>query len=126
MAERKERAAPLEWAAAVVGLLIFFGLFGTIFMQGLRNDDAAPNLVIEGQNMVPAPGGTLVQFTIHNRSARTAAAVTVEGRVDGVSAPSQVTIDYVPAHSRVSAGLMFPGDLRGRRTEIRPIGFRRP
>ena len=127
MAEREQRAAPLEWAAAAFGLLIFLGLFGAIFMEAARRDDAVtPQLAIESQRMVAAPSGTVVEFVVHNRSFRTAAAVVVEGQVEGQSAPSHVTIDYVPAHSRVSAGLMFPGDIRGRRVEIRPVGYRRP
>jgi uncharacterized protein (TIGR02588 family) len=121
------RAAPLEWLAAVIGLAIFIGLFATIFQHGLEQDRAAvPDLVVEQQRVVPTASGSLVEFTIRNRSNQTAAAVVVEGRMTGSDAPSTVTIDYVPARSRVRAGLMFAGDVRGRKLEIQPVGYREP
>ncbi|HYC95133.1 MAG TPA: hypothetical protein VEB39_05480 [Sphingomicrobium sp.] len=126
----REVAAPLEWLAAAIGLAIFIGLFATILVQGLDQSRAAvPDLVVEDQRIVPTSAGTLVEFTIHNRSTQTAAAVVIEGRLVGSigqEAPAQATIDYVPARSKVAAGLIFPGDIRGRTIEIRPVGYRRP
>ncbi|MDP9422846.1 MAG: hypothetical protein M3Q19_08440 [Pseudomonadota bacterium] len=126
----REVAAPLEWLAAAIGLMIFAGLFATILVQGLEPDrSAVPDLVVENQRIVPTSAGRLVEFTIHNRSAQTAAAVVIEGRLVGSigqESPAQVMIDYVPARSKVSAGLIFPGDIRGRAIEIRPVGYRRP
>lgn len=126
----REAAAPLEWLAAAVGLLIFLGLFATIFSQGIEQSRGeVPQLVVEGQRIVPAQAGSLVEFTVHNRSRQTAAAVVIEGRLSGAGGQeqlAQVTIDYVPARSRVTAGLIFPGDIRDRKVEIRPIGYRQP
>lgn len=124
----KDKAAPLEWLAAAIGLTIFIALFAVILRQEIgQGRAAAPDLAIEDVRVTPTPGGSLVQFTVHNRSDQTAAAVSVEGKPAGAaSPPSTVTIDYVPAKSRVSAGLIFAGDMKGRPVEIRPVGYRRP
>jgi uncharacterized protein (TIGR02588 family) len=130
MTSEKHRAAPLEWLAAAIGLVVFAGLFGTIFAQGLERDPAAvPDLLIEDLRVVPATAGSLVQFTVRNRSSVTAAAVQIEGTLagpDGQEMSATATVDYVPARSKVTAGLIFPGDVRGRQVEIRPVGYRRP
>ena len=126
--EKREAAAPLEWLAAAIGLIIFAGLFATIFDHGLERA-TAPDLVIEQDRIVATEAGTLVEFTIHNRSSRTAAAVVVEGRMPdpaGKDVTGQVTIDYVPAKTKVGGGLIFPGRIRGRTAEIRAVGYRRP
>lgn len=129
MAERSARPAPLEWVAAAIGLAIFAALFWTIFAQTGDRHAAVPDLVIERRRMIATPGGTTVAFDVRNRSDRTAAAVVVEGRLlDGKAevASSEVTIDYVPARSRVGAGLMFSESAQGRRVEIRAVGYRDP
>ena len=130
MPERKDRPAPLEWIAAAIGLAIFVALFGTIFVQAGRSDRAAiSDLIIEHRGMVAAPGGTHVTFDVFNPSDKTAAAVVINGRLlDGARevASSEVTIDYVPARSRVGAGLMFGKSHGGRHVEVRAVGYREP
>jgi uncharacterized protein (TIGR02588 family) len=130
MAERKDRPAPLEWIAAAIGLAIFVTLFGTIFVQAGKGDRASiSHLIVEHRAIVAMPGGTHVTFDVLNPSDRTVAAVVISGRLlDGARevASSEVTIDYVPARSRVGAGLMFGESPAGRRVEVRAVGYREP
>ena len=130
MAERKDRPAPLEWIAAALGLAIFVTLFATIFVQAGRGDRAAvPDLIVEHRGIVATPGGTHVAFDVLNRSDKTAAAVVINGRLlEGARevASSEVTIDYVPARSRVGAGLKFGESPTGRRVDVRAVGYREP
>lgn len=79
--------------------------------------------------MVGTASGTHVAFDVVNRSDKTAAAVVINGRLlEGARevASSEVTIDYVPAGSRVGAGLMFSESATGRRVEVRAVGYRDP
>ena len=130
MAQSKDRPAPLEWIAAAIGLAIFVTLFGTIFVQAGRNDRASvADLIVEKREVIATPGGAHVALDVANSSDKTAAAVVVQGRLlDGVRevASSEVTIDYVPARSRVRAALIFSESPTGRRVDVRALGYRVP
>ena len=130
MAERKSRPAPLEWVAASIGLAIFIGLFAILFARALNDDKThTADLTVENHRMVATPTGTRVTFDVRNRSGQTAAAVQIKGRLlEGGSEveSSEVTLDYVPARSRVRAGLMFSEAPHGRRVEVHAVGYREP
>ena len=130
MAQSKDRPAPLEWIAAAIGLAIFVTLFGTIFVQAGSGDrDPISDLIVEQRGLIATPSGTHVTLEVLNRSDKTAAAVLIKGRLlDGVRevASSEVTIDYVPARSRVRAALIFSESPTGRRVDVRALGYRVP
>lgn len=115
----------LEWIAAGIGALVALVILGTIGWQALTSgDDPVPLLSASIESVTPAGAGHVVTVRVTNASGRTAAAVQVEGEIDGQT--SSATIDYVPGHGEASAGLIVAADPRRRLLVLRVTGFEHP
>ena len=105
-ARRRDPIPPLEWAAAALGALITVALLFSIGSEAVfGNSDAVPVLSAEVIGVHATPHGHVVEVRVSNASARTGAAVTIEGTAGGET--REATIDYVPGRSRAEAGLIF-------------------
>ncbi|MGH6707194.1 MAG: hypothetical protein ACREB1_10345 [Sphingomicrobium sp.] len=124
-APRRDAVPLLEWAAAGLGLLVLLVMLwvmaGEIVSGG---DDDVPLLSVRVEAVTATPAGHVVQFRITNRSAQTAAAVQVEGKLSDEVATASV--DYVPGRSEARGGLLFEGDPRTGAVELRVTGYELP
>lgn len=135
MANSKRRDAkgqkkpPLEWAAALIGLIITLALLGFVGWQALTSPkNAPPAIVVTAERVMRVEGGYVVEVAARNRSPSTAADVQVEGTLgEGADAPkSNVVFPYVPGRSERRGGLFFTEDPRGKGLEVRALGYTRP
>ena len=125
-----DRTPLLEWIASGVGLLLTLFMLGAIGWEAASGGaDRPPSISVSVGRMMPVESGFAVEVVADNRSAATAAAVQIEGKLtrsDGSVETSSVTLDYVPGDSTRKAGLFFTGDPRRSRLEVRTLGFVRP
>jgi uncharacterized protein (TIGR02588 family) len=119
----------IEWLTGVVSALLVSALIGWIAYEAFTRKAIAPELSASILTTEPSAGGFRVTFEIANAATTTAAAVTVVGRLKGgedVIEESTVTVDYVPAESRVLGALIFENDPGGRQIDIRATGYTDP
>jgi len=125
--ERKAKSDPvplLEWAAAAFGLVMALALLAVLGWAIVHSgDDRVPVLEAHLEAVTATPGGQVAQIRVTNRSGQTAAAVQIEGKLGGEVASA--TIDYIPAHSEASAGLIFERDPRAG-LELSVLGYELP
>lgn len=119
----------LEWAAAALGLGFTLATLGFFAWEATRGDDTPPALEVAVERIVTTSAGYLVEVEIRNRSGTAAAAVGIDGTLTlpGESpASSNLTVDFIPAHSARHAGLHFKADPRAGRLELRVLGYVEP
>ncbi len=121
---------PLEWMAAALGLMLAIALLAIIGREALRATGAqVPLLTVESRRLVTANGTHVVEIVVSNGSVRTAASVQIEGKLTSGGAEvetSVAAIDYVPGNSSATGGLIFAGDPRAHRLELRVTGYEIP
>ncbi len=125
----RAQTSGLEWLAAAIGFALLLFVVGVIGREALLGEGRQPPaIVVQAKRILAVERGYLVEFEATNRTSGTAAAVTIEGEVaDGAdSETSTVTLDYVAGNAKVKGGLFFTGDPRGRRLEIRALGYQEP
>ena len=118
-----------EWAAAAVGLMIVLAVLAFLLIEAVRGSESPPNIRINVLGVEAQEGGYLVRLQVANKGGSTAGQLVVEGTVkphNGEIQRSQVTLDYVPAHSVRGAGLFFTSDPIKARLEVRASGFQDP
>jgi uncharacterized protein (TIGR02588 family) len=115
MAARKAAGPPppplLEWAMGGLGLLLVMAALTVILIEAFGAHEPAR---IEARLTQVRPAGAvwLAEIEVRNLGAETAAAVEIEGRLDGQTA--HATLDYVPAHGLEQVTLAFDADPRDR------------
>ncbi|WP_158044815.1 hypothetical protein [Skermanella pratensis] len=103
---------PLQWATALLGLVMTVGSIGLILYDAF-DQDTPPKLQAHAERHSRIHGRHLVEFVVTNDGGATAARVTVEGtlgRAGTTLETASVTFDYVPAHSQTRGGMLFDHD----------------
>ena len=120
----------LEWIAAGVGALIVCVLLGFLIVKAATWDRSAPPMMrVEPQQVVAGPGGYVAEVEVINSADATGANVQVEGTLKQGGATvetSDATIDYVPGHAHVKAGIQFSHDPRQYQAAFRVTGYEQP
>lgn len=118
----------LEWAVAVLGLLVVLATLGVIVADALRRGNDAPDVTVRADSVRAAAGGWRVHFTAENRGRGTARALGIVGELPGADGPvtSSVTLDYLPGRSVRRGGLFFDRDPRGGGLRLRAEGYQVP
>jgi uncharacterized protein (TIGR02588 family) len=119
-----------EWVAAGIGgALVVAVLAFMSYEAATLGPHPSPKLAIRIDTVLAYPGGYIVEFRATNSGDATAAHVLVQGELrsdSGVVERSESTVDFVPARSWRTGGLVFAQDPRAFRVEVRPVGFDRP
>lgn len=126
--ERKKTSA-LEWLFAVLGLLLVVSVIGYLIYEIVTNEKKPPRLNVKIGEIIANEHGFLVKFKIENTGDENATDVTVEGeatRAKESVEKSDVTIDYVPAHSEKKGGMFFKNDPHDFDFEIHAKGYNEP
>ncbi len=129
MTKGRDPIPALEWAAAGLGLLVAVALLAIIGREALTGSERPlPVLRPEIGRVASTPAGHVVEFRVRNLSEQTAAAVQIEGKLTGGAEDetSIATVDYVPGRSEAAGGLIFAGDPRGGKLELRVTGYEIP
>lgn len=127
---RRDPVPPLEWAAAIAGLLVFLLLVGVVAWEAVRTPaDPVPRLSVTTGRLVQQDGSYLLTLELNNAGMATAAAVQVEGTLRNGGEPvetSSASINLVPGNSRASGGLIFTKDPRKHSLDLRVTGYQVP
>lgn len=118
-----------EWGAASIGIVLLAGSVLFSVQRGLRHGDSPPDIVVTPTAVTEVSQGYLVRFTAENRGAMAAAGVRVEGevrRADGTNETADVTLDYLPAGSTRTGGLIVRSDPRAGNLVLRAVGYHKP
>jgi uncharacterized protein (TIGR02588 family) len=127
--EHGEYIPPLEWAVAIIGLLLVVGAVGFLIYEGVWGDHSPPDIVLETATVEQRETGYLVIFKAANDGGSTAADLQIEGELlDGetVLETSSATLDYLPANSEREGGLFFTNDPNRYTLRLRPLGYQTP
>lgn len=134
--ENSKKASPqpqnpsrLEWLVAALSLVLVLGTVGFLFYQALFGETTPPDISLQVVAIVPSSGGYLVTVQAQNRGGETAAELVVEGELLSAGETletSELTFEFVPAHSSREGGLFFRHDPAGGRLELRAKSYREP
>jgi len=119
----------LEWAVSGLGVAIVTTMLAFIGYNGLKEERTPPDVTVKILGVRPVGQGVLVQIRAKNNGASTAAGLTIEGVVkEGEKdlETSNVTFDYLPAHSTRDGGVYFTKDAAAHRIEVRALGYQMP
>jgi uncharacterized protein (TIGR02588 family) len=115
----------LEWIAAGLGLAAILFVAVVIGREALTAEaEQLPSLEVHATRVVPNAAGFVVEFEVVNHASGTAAAVAIEGQSG--TETSSATIDYVAGNASAKGGLFFRDDPRGRKLELKALGFQTP
>lgn len=78
-----------------------------VLARSVLVDQSPPDLSVRAEVVRPVRSGWAVEVKVTNAGDLTAAAVEIEGEVDGER--SRATIDYVPGRGEQAATLIFSG-----------------
>ncbi|WP_065377150.1 hypothetical protein [Ensifer adhaerens] len=118
----------IEWLTGSVSAIGVIALIGWVGFEAATQSDGAPDLSVKTISSASRDGGYLVMFDVENAADRTAADVVVRGEITAgntVVETVEITLDYVPMHSRTRAGLIFRNEPAGR-SRIFATGFSEP
>jgi uncharacterized protein (TIGR02588 family) len=117
---------PAEWALAAVGAALALAMIGFLVFAAVDTPATAPALAAEVTAVTGRGEGHMVEAEVHNDGGAAAQTVHVEGRlsVDGeVVERVETTVDYIPAGSSRTVGLVFQRDPTTGRIDVVPTGF---
>lgn len=122
--------AILEWIAGAVGAVIAIAMLSLMAgEQATSRPDLPPLMHVEPVALKAVPGQFVLEIKVVNRSHQTAAAVAIEGELEGdgeAVETSSATLTYVPGNSEAEAGLVFTADPRRHRLRLRVTGYEKP
>lgn len=119
----------IEWLTGAICAVLVAGMISWIGYEAVAGQKGQPELSTRIVHQDKVGDGQRAVFLIENTGTRTAATVVVQGEIrDGetVLETSEVTFDYVPAHSSVSGALLFQSTPEAGQLRIRPTGYSDP
>lgn len=114
----------LEWVAAAVGLVLAGTAISLTAWDALFGVKGPPAIEVRLKRVTPTSHGYVAEIEAFNHGGASAAQVEIEGVITGASAErASVTIDYVPAGSRATGGLIFDQEPSAVTLRLRAKGF---
>lgn len=127
-----QRSRPSLWetTAGALGAVIVVATIAFMVYEAVTTPaDPVPQLAVRIDTVVSYAEGHVVEFRATNNGHATAANVQIRGELladTGVVERSESTVDFLPARSWRSGGLVFKADPTRHRVELRVVGFDRP
>jgi uncharacterized protein (TIGR02588 family) len=118
-----------EWVVAALGAALVAATIGYLVWLALGRDQAPPEVQVVVGDVVALEHSFLVAFRAVNTGGSAAAALVIEGELEGpggVVETAQATIDYLPPRSARSGGLFFRNDPRVHALRLSPKGYVEP
>ena len=118
-----------EWVVAGIGLVLIVSVLGALIWDGLVNSRTSVQIELRVQKTVQRGPGELVMVEVQNHGGEVAADLKVRGslfRGETEVESREITIDYVPRHSRKTVGLFFSRPTATHELRLTPIGFVEP
>jgi len=118
-----------EWLVAAVGLGLILFVIGALIWEAASGSDQPPLIELRVKETVPQGSGELVMIEVHNSGGQVASDLKVRGSIGSgasVLESREVTVAYVPRHSRKVIGLFFSQPTAGQNLRLESIGFVKP
>jgi uncharacterized protein (TIGR02588 family) len=115
-----------EWVSLVVSLLLLAVVVGIVVKLWVSETDEPPRFKVETGAARNEAGLVYLPFTLTNDGDKTAAEVTVEGKIvaGGTEEISSTTFDFIPGHARQEGVLVFSADPAS--AEVRVTSYQQP
>jgi uncharacterized protein (TIGR02588 family) len=124
-AKAKDSRIPrAEWAVAALSALLVFGTIAWLAVRAMR-PAAEPEFAVSVDTVTVREGGWTARVRVENRGDRAAAAVEVEGALEGGEV-SGFTLDFLAGRSTRHGALRFRGDPRPAALTLRVRGYADP
>lgn len=118
-----------EWATLAISVVAVVGIVGVLAVDGIFADAGPPEPVVElGVDAAyEMDTGWVVPATVTNDGGAAAEAIVMRATasVEGSEEESDITIDYLPAGTRVEVSFGFSAEPDGE-VMVQTIGFRLP
>ena len=118
-----------EWGVLAISVIAVIGIVGVLLIDGLVNEARPPQPVVEidVDAAYETATGWIVPTSVMNEGDEVAEALILRATatVGGEEEDSEVTLDYLPAGTRVEVSFGFSGRPDGEVT-VQTIGFRLP
>ena len=116
---------PLEWASAVVGLVLALTALGFTAWDAAFGVRSPPAIEVRLLAVTPTAHGFVAEVEAVNHGGAPAAQVLIEGALDGRGATetASATFDYIPEQSAVTGGLIFQSDPRAGPLRLTAKGY---
>jgi uncharacterized protein (TIGR02588 family) len=124
----RHKVPPLEWATALLGLILAAGSIGLILYDAF-DQETPPKLHAQVEQLLRIDNHYLVKIVVTNDGGSTAAKVKVEGRLrkgEKTVETASTTFDYVPAHSQARGGMLFTYDPGAHDMTLEPKAYTEP
>jgi uncharacterized protein (TIGR02588 family) len=124
----RHKVPPLEWATALLGLILAAGSIGLILYDAF-DQDTPPKLHTHIERWLQIDSRYLVEIVVTNTGGSTAARVKVEGTLrkgERTVETASTTFDYVPAHSQTRGGMLFTYDPGAHDMTLEPKAYTEP
>jgi uncharacterized protein (TIGR02588 family) len=128
-ARHASAASPWEWAVGAVGLALIAAAIGYLVYAALTTPVGPPQIRLAADAVERSSDGYVVLVTVANGGPSTAAALEIEGTLEGdgrVVETSTASLDYLPRFSTRVIGLYFGKDPDDHRLRLRPLGYAEP
>ncbi|HEU4560036.1 MAG TPA: TIGR02588 family protein [Longimicrobium sp.] len=118
-----------ESVAAALSTALVLGVIGYLAYEAVARPHTPPAVEVVQESVQRAGSGWVMEFRAYNQGFSTAAAVTVEGKLekDGEEVEtSEAVLDYIPGRATRRGGLFFREDPRAHQVELRAMGYQEP
>ena len=123
-AAKDSRIPRAEWAVAALSALLVLGTIAWLAVRAMR-PAAEPAFAVSVDAVTVHQGGWTARVRVENRGDRAAAAVEVEGALEG-GETSGFTLDFLAGRSTRHGALRFRGDPRPAALTLRVRGYADP
>lgn len=125
-----ERTSLFEWIVAALGACLVLFSIGFITYEAIFVKDTPPDLLVKVTSTTRISSGYLVEFKVKNEGEKTAASVSIEGKLKNSGGEEietkTTTIEYVAAKSERSGGLIYKENPETNKLEISAVGYKNP
>jgi uncharacterized protein (TIGR02588 family) len=122
---KRDSEPPLEWAAGILGALIFCAMIVVLVTNALSGADAPPNVRAHVEDITPVRDGYVVEFAAENAGDKTAADVAIIAELAN-GEHAEARLDFLPPHSVRRGGVFFQTDPRAGAMTLRAEGYADP
>ena len=119
----------LEWVALAVSVLAVIGVVGFLIVDGMTDEGRPPQPIVAAQpaEAYQTEHGWLLPASVTNEGDSAAEALVLRASADVAGEPeeSEITVDYLPAGTRVDVTFGFSAEPDGE-VSVQVVAFRLP
>jgi uncharacterized protein (TIGR02588 family) len=129
MQEPNATGVVVEWAIAIIGIVLVAVSIGYLAYQGFTGNEVPPEIRLRVEQIVPHGDAYVAKLRASNAGDVTAAQVQIVGELkhgEEVIERSEMQFDFLPSRSERQGGLIFSRDPRKFTLDVRAEGYQNP